>query len=212
MPGHGTTRMLSSVLRHPAMQPLKRAIRNLWWRYRGRSIANPPLPKRVQSVMFVCLGNICRSPFAEVIAARRAESLAPGLRFTSSGIRTTQAAAPPHEAKRAAKAFGVSLERHQPQLLTRDLMAAHDMIVVMEGRQMELLQARYPDLRDRIFLLSLFEDGVSGFERYTIPDPFGLPHAIFEACYRRIDHAVVAMLVSLGVYPAAGRRGSKGLD
>jgi protein-tyrosine phosphatase len=190
--------MLTAILRHPALQSLKRATRSVWWRYRVRAIANPPVPARVESVLFVCLGNICRSPFAELIAAHRVGSSPGGIRFMSAGIRTKQAAEPPEDAKQVAQVFGVSLDQHRPRSLTRELMAAHDIVVVMESGQMELLRTMYPELRGRVFLLSLFEEGVSGLERYAISDPFGLPRAAYEECYRRIDGAVTALLTSLG--------------
>ena len=189
--------MLSSILRHPALQPLKRATKNVWWRYRGRAIVNPPVPARVESVLFVCLGNICRSPFAEVIAAKRANSGSGDIRFMSAGIHTKQAAEPPEHARNVAEMFGVSLRDHRPRMLTRELIDACDMIVVMETSQLELLRTTYSEYRDRVFLLSLFEEGASGLERYAIADPFGLPRAAFEQCFQRIDRAVAALLATV---------------
>jgi protein-tyrosine phosphatase len=199
--------MLRPILAHPAIRRLKRATRDVWWRYKGRSIANPPVPADVRSVLFICLGNICRSPFAEVIATRRLESLSPGtMSFGSAGIKTKQAAEPPQDAKGVAASFGVSLDQHRPQALTRELMDAHDMIVVMESSQMDHLRTAYPGFRERVFLLSLFDQGASGLERYTISDPFGLPRPAYEECYRRIDRAVVALLAALGAATAGTRK------
>ena len=62
------SRVLTAVLTHPLALALKRPARNVRWRIRGRGIANPPLPHRVSSVLFVCLGNICRSPFGALLA------------------------------------------------------------------------------------------------------------------------------------------------
>lgn len=192
--------MLGTVLRHPAVQPLKRAARNAWWLYKGRSIVNPPVPAGVRSVLFVCLGNICRSPFAELVAARRSEQRSPGaMVFASAGIHTKQAAQPPAEARSVAKRFGISLDAHRPQQLTRELVDAYDMVVVMETSQLDLLRARYPDLRERVFLLSMFDEGASGLERYAIADPFGLTPEAFQECYRRIERTVSALLHEIEV-------------
>ena len=65
------------------------------------------------------------------------------------------------------------------------------MVIVMEWRHLAHLRAAYPEHQDRIFLLSLFDDGArNAYERYNIPDPFGRPLAAFEDCYRRVDRAM----------------------
>lgn len=190
--------LLRSILRHPVVAPVKRATRNLWWRYKGVSIINPPLPAGTRSVLFVCLGNICRSPFAEALASRRLAAFSTRIvRFGSAGIRITQGAAPPLEARRVASGFGVSLDEHRPRLLTRELISAYDLIVVMEAGQMDHLRTTYPADKHRVVLLSLFDAGAGGRERYVIADPFGLSELAYVECYKRIDRTVAALITAL---------------
>jgi protein-tyrosine phosphatase len=177
----------------------KRTARDLWWHVRGRGVQNPPLPAEVRSILFVCLGNICRSPFAELIAARQLDALGLAhIRCASAGIRATQAAAPPGDACAVARKFGISLAAHRPQLLTRDLVNAHDMVIVMEMAQLAQLRAAYPDAADRLFLMPLFEgDERSGYDGYNIADPFSLPRTAYEVCYRRLDRAVASLITAI---------------
>jgi hypothetical protein len=65
------SRPITSPVTHPAAPRVKRPVRNLMWWAKGLAMRNPALPSRVRSVLFVCLGNICRSPFAAALAARR---------------------------------------------------------------------------------------------------------------------------------------------
>ncbi|MGE0463315.1 MAG: low molecular weight protein-tyrosine-phosphatase [Vicinamibacterales bacterium] len=189
-------RAVTALLTNPVTMALKRPLRDLAWSLRGAALNNPPLPDRVESVLFVCLGNICRSPFAAVLAARRLDdaNLA-GVRCASAGIRTTQGARPPENACDVAAAYGLSLSAHRPQTLTRDLVERHDLIVVMEAAQLEALRASYPDAARRLVLLSLLDGrAAKGYERYNIADPFSRPRADFEACYERIDRAVTSLV------------------
>jgi protein-tyrosine phosphatase len=197
-------RAVAAVLRHPLGRALKRLGRDLWWRLKAIGIRNPKLPERVESVLFVCLGNICRSPFAALVASNRSPHPGPARRFASAGISTKQAARPPREACDAGAVYGVGLSDHRPQTLTRELMEAFDLIVVMEATQLERLRRSYPDAAARVVLLSLFDpEATGGYERCNIADPFSRPRAEFDACYRRIDRATAKLLAELD--SAAGR-------
>jgi protein-tyrosine-phosphatase len=192
-------RLVGAALKHPAIATLKPSIRNAVWSIRGAGTANPELPSRVDSLLFICLGNICRSPFAAHLAARLlAEAGHDGIRCSSAGLRPSQAARSTPEACVAASHYGLSLEQHAPQPVTRDLLASHDVVCVMEWRQLVQLQAAYPAFRHRMFLLSLLDTDAGGaYERYNIADPFGGTLSSYEACYSRIDRALRRMLARL---------------
>jgi protein-tyrosine phosphatase len=187
--------MLTALLTSRAATALKGRLRRLRWTLAGRAVKNPPLPVLLDSVLFVCLGNICRSPFAAAIAGRRLQERGADVRCGSAGIRTTQGARPPGFACEAAAAYGLSLLDHQATTLNSALVAAHDLIVVMEVRHLRALRTTYPNASDRLVLLPLFDvEASSAEERYNIADPFGQPQDSFDACYRRIDRAVERLL------------------
>ena len=194
-----SVRLVGAALKHPVVATLKPWIRDAVWRLRGAGTANPELPSRVDSLLFICLGNICRSPFAAHLAARLlVESGHDGIRCSSAGLRPSQAARSTPEACAVATHYGLTLEQHAPQPVTRDLLAAHDVVCVMEWRQLTQLQAAYPAFRDRMFLLSLLDPDAGGaYERYNIADPFGGALSSYEACYSRIDRALRRMLARL---------------
>lgn len=191
---------ITAMLNHPVAMAIKGPIRDLVWILRGAVLRNPPLPARVESILFVCLGNICRSPFAAVLAAERLRRDGPaGIRCASAGIRTMQDARSPRAACDVAAAYGLSLADHRPQPLTRELMNAHDLIVVMEAAHLQELRATYPDASGKVVLLSLFdEQAAAGYDRYNIADPFLRPRAAFESCYHRIERALSGLFSHLG--------------
>lgn len=183
--------LLTQVLTHPVIVGLKRPLRDEWWALRGASLCNPPIPSHVDSVLFVCLGNICRSPFAARRAlARFVEAGDTRMQCLSAGLRPSQAARSPREACQMAAAYGLTLDDHKPRPLTAELMAS-DLIVVMDTSQLQRLREEYPECGDRLFLLALLDvDGRGAYERHNIEDPFGQPLAAYDACYRRIDRAL----------------------
>ena len=154
-------------------------------------LRNPPLPPSVRSILFICKGNICRSPFAAYLADRISAELKLAVTCHSAGIVPSTDGRCPPEATRAAIRYGVRLAHHVPVGLNRRLAAAHDLIVVMEAGQSAELRRRWPDLAPRLVLLAPY--GQSGnnsgdpYSRFNISDPFGKDAGAFDACYGRIS-------------------------
>ena len=192
-------RFVRALLLTPVARAVKRRMRDAKWTVKGRALKNPALPHRVESILFVCLGNICRSPFAARLASAKIRGTAlDRLQFESAGIATKQAATPPGEARTVAVSYGVSLDDHRPLLLTESLINRYDLIVVMDAPQLDRVRRTYPDAAGRTHLLSLYDAGASGYERCNIADPFGQPRPAFEAAYARIDRSLTALLDSIG--------------
>ncbi len=172
----------------------KRAARDAVWALRERGVQNPPWPARVDGVLFVCYGNICRSPFAARLAALRLEQARiSGIRCASAGFRTSQRAASPPDAVATARRYQVQLEDNRPTLLSDELVRSHDVVFVMEPGHLAQLRRRWPTEHARFFLLPRFEvpePGVGPFERVHFVDPFGRGEAAFVDSYARIARAV----------------------
>lgn len=191
-------RAITWVLTHRLSLAVKRPMRNVLWAFKGERLVNPVLPAKVESILFVCLGNICRSPFAEALAVQRLGELrVRDFRCASAGIKTHQGGRAPQNACDVAATFGLSLTSHRPQTLTADLMNAYDLVVVMEASQLDEVRRVYPQASARLFLLSLFDRAATGYERYNIADPFSQPRKTFEMCYERIDRAVTQLLLDI---------------
>ncbi len=183
------SRVIRAVLTHPVVMACKLPVRDAIWTLRGGTISNPTLPASVVSMLFVCKGNICRSPFAAALAERRAGSQQIVCR--SAGLDVSQAARAPREACDAAARYGIPLGAHRPTPLTAEAIQANDMTIVMEAAQLALLRSLYPSFSSRFFLLPLFDGSRSaGYQRYNIADPFGQPLDSFVSCYQRIDRVL----------------------
>lgn len=168
-------------------------LKSLYWGVYGRTIRNPAMPSRTRSMLFVCLGNICRSPFAEEIARRKCRS-SNALEFDSAGLRVESPRFPPKEAIEVARNFGVNLESHRSRPLKYDLIESYDMIVGMEAWHVRFMRNLFMEYQEKIFLLPVFEHRAKRFSDpysiYNIQDPYNRDISDFEKCFERIEKSL----------------------
>ena len=204
---------MTAPLSYSIARRMKEAVRRVRWAVRPPSVDRPAIPAEVGSILFVCLGNICRSPFAALVAQRHLnERGATGVACTSAGLRPSGAGASPPEACAASARYGVSLHDHRPRAVTRALVDSCDLIVVMERAHADVLRSAYPDRYDRVVLLPLFDGTARGYRRYSIVDPFGQSPEAYDDCYRRIQAAVGELIAHILGPRASDVRSSAGLS
>lgn len=196
------TELISEKISTTLRSWVKGPLRDYWWGFYGAKIRNPQLPARPRSFLFVCKGNICRSPFAEHLARRICqEGGRNGLHFGSMGLQVNRAEMPPDEAIAAGATFGVHLAEHRSRPLREKDVDAFDMIVTVEAGQNKLLARLFPNSDKKLFLLPLFDPAhmstAGSFLRYNIPDPYGRSCAEFRDCYGRIKRCIEQMFHSL---------------
>lgn len=151
-------------------------------RHRDRSGAVADL-RDADRVLFLCYGNICRSPFAE----RVARPLAPGsVRVASAGVHPTVDRPSPDAARAAARRLGVVLDDHRSRLPDDAELADADVILVFDGRNYLDALERHAPARSRIHYLGNFDPAGP----HEIADPWGESEAAFLVTYRRIARAV----------------------
>lgn len=137
------------------------------------------------SLLVVCHGNMCRSPFAAALL--RAVVARDGGRVESAGF-VGPGRPSPGEAIAAARRFGVDLSAHRSRLLTTDGVRAADLIVVMDPAQAREIRARFG--RGERDVLVLGDVDPQPGEARTIRDPVNQPLAAFEESYARIERCV----------------------
>jgi len=141
-------------------------------------------------VLFVCLGNICRSPLAEVVVRDRAEKRGLGelFHFESAGTGGWHIGhgADPRSAE-TANAYGLDLGRHRAQQVTSTMVGRWDWFVAMDGdNQIDLLNMGVSS--DRLLLMRQFEPGHETAP--DVPDPYyGGPDGFDKAFRMLADNA-----------------------
>src|SRR5262249_49103056 len=103
--------------------------------FRRRTAAREVSTKAPASILFVCHGNICRSPFAAFLFEKLArERLLTSIRVESAGFIGPDRASPP-QALDAAARRGIDMSAHRSQLLKDRLVRGSDLVVVMAADQ-----------------------------------------------------------------------------
>ncbi|MEI4469867.1 low molecular weight protein-tyrosine-phosphatase [Frigidibacter sp. MR17.24] len=142
------------------------------------------------AILFVCLGNICRSPAAE--AAMRARAAAAGLRLAldSAGTGDWHAGEPPHPPMIAAAARrGYDLAPLRARQVTRADFDRFDLILAMDGDNLANLRRIAPaGARARI---AAFLPGGD-----AVPDPYFTGD--FDGALDRVEEGVAHWLAELG--------------
>jgi protein-tyrosine phosphatase len=123
------------------------------------------------AILFVCLGNICRSPLAE--AAMRAELAAAGLDWVVDSAGTGDwhiGKAPDPRARAQARAQGHSIDHYQARQVTRADFTRFTHIIALDHNNLADLRALAP--ADATAELSLLLDHVPGRAGQDVADPY----------------------------------------
>jgi predicted ATP-grasp superfamily ATP-dependent carboligase/protein-tyrosine-phosphatase len=162
-----------------------------WRRAQKRRLRR--LSKAAPRLLFVCRGNICRSPFAELYARQRLGGNVFALR--SAGSYPVEGRTSPPEAVAAGRALGVSLDAHRSRTLTKDLVDWAGVILCMDDRDRGILRTSYPSARGKIFYLGAFAPPSASLQ---IADPWSQPPERYASCYRELTAAVDGLIATLG--------------
>lgn len=125
------------------------------------------------SVLFVCMGNICRSPTAEGVFRKLQSELAPALEMhiDSAGTHAYHIGDPPDtRSQAAARARGVDISRHRGRQVEAEDFRRFDYVLAMDVANLKRLQTLRPrDARAELKLLLEYAPEVSSKE---VPDPY----------------------------------------
>jgi len=150
------------------------------------------------SVLFVCMGNICRSPTAQGVFERLVEQhkLADVIEIDSAGTHAYHIGDRPDErASAAALQRGIDLSSQQARRVSPDDFDRFDYVLAMDRDNYEILAASCPsELRSR---LRLFLEFAPDLLTREVPDPYYGGPSGFERVLDLIEEASEGLLADI---------------
>ena len=150
--------------------------------------------KSLQRILFVCTGNLCRSPLAQGLMERegRARGVANSLLVDSAGTHAREGALPDPLAIAVATGYGIDIGAQRARALTEEDFRQFDQIVALDLGHLDYLRfMQPPDTNARLRLLLA---GMAGTGDAEVPDPYGGDRSEFEYAARLIDIGVRRLL------------------
>jgi protein-tyrosine phosphatase len=147
------------------------------------------------SILFVCTGNICRSPTAEGLFRLRTTALgfADTWRCDSAGIHAQMGQEPEPLAIEIAALYGANIRALKSRPFEREDFAQFDLIVAMDYGHLDFLTALRPaNYRGRITLL----ETISG-QRFEVMDPYGRSRSAYVRAGRDIEVGIECLIQQL---------------
>lgn len=146
----------------------------------------------MKTILFVCTGNICRSPMAEGLF-RHAVRGRGEFRVISAGVGAVDGQAPSAHAVRALRELNIDISRQRSRMLTSELVNQADYIFGMTHGHVDAVMLLYPQAAEKTFLLREFDETLDIYEK-DISDPIGGSFETYAACRDQIEQGIVSLL------------------
>lgn len=159
-----------------------------------------------KQLIFICTGNVCRSPMAEYLFRRRRPAGLPW-EAVSRGVFAANGAPASPEAIEVMAEEGIDLTPHRSRMLGPEDMEASDLMVCMTRSHQQEIVRHYPDRAASIRLMTSF--GTTD-DQPDIPDPIAMPAHVYRRVRDMLDEAMADLILYLIDEEENGNYGESG--
>ena len=129
----------------------------------------------MNSVLFICSANICRSPMAMGLLRSMVEDSSDQWKIESSGVWDLEDQPVALNTQLVLEERGIDLNDHVSRTVTGTILSEFNLVLVMEDNHKEVLKLAFPEYTNHIYMLSEMVG-----EIFDIVDPIGRSLADFE--------------------------------
>jgi len=181
---------LSDQLRPILRRSKKRRTQRRWLRHHRAVLARLADSGGPKKILFVCYGNICRSPLAAALAKQNLAHI----EIESAGFHSTTGRSCPEKILRIAGSFGLDLSHHRSACVTREQMLSADLVIAMDLENIARIKTACPEALSRTTLLGLFAAPPS----VNIADPYLADETTTSQVCGQIRSGVEGLVRALG--------------
>ena len=131
---------------------------------------------KINHILVVCIGNICRSPMAEYFLKQKY----PHLQIESAGISGLVGHAADDKACLCMQRHGIDMSPHVAKKLNADLIKKADLILAMSQNQQKHVEQTWPFAKGKVFRLGHWQN-------QNVPDPYQHDQAFFDQTCHNIQ-------------------------
>jgi protein-tyrosine-phosphatase len=151
----------------------------------------------MKKIMFVCTGNICRSPMAQYYMQKRVFDLKKENEYyiISAGTNAQNGQRATINAVEAMKKYNINMENHRATNIMDSEVLSCDLIFTLTKNHKDILIRMFPELIGKVYTLIEY---ISPDQEYIdIDDPWGYDINVYTECARQIVNSVDKLLEKL---------------
>ena len=152
-----------------------------------------------KTILFICTGNICRSPMAEGLFRNLIEGRE-DLRVASAGVSAIRGQPPSPHTVEVLHRLGIDLARFRSQPLTDDLVDEATWIFAMTRSHLDTIHLLFPAAAEKAYLVCEFDPDLAA-TTLDIPDPIGLGLDAYERTRDILNLALPSVLQFIDQHP-----------
>ena len=148
------------------------------------------------TVLFICTGNICRSPMAEGLFRDLVKKNSSEFVIQSAGVGAQNDLPPSENSVRAMHAIDIDITGQLSQMVTAELVKEANMIIGMTQGHSDMINLMFPEVSEKTFILNEFDQSIPVSER-DISDPIGGSYEVYSDCRDQIKEGIISLLNSI---------------